>query len=252
MKKQHPLNQLKMSFHHLVHKIGVVQDAPRCGLLYGVGVGPGDPELLTLKAVRTISYCDYIAIPSLNKEDCFAYKIAKAGLRDLDHKPCLCLDFPMTKDHKKAHQAHQNNANKVIRLLKMGYHVAFLTIGDPTIYSTYMYLDHLVKAQGFETKIVNGIPSFCASAAALGISLTGKNESLHVIPATYVEEEISYPGTTVYMKSGKKLKDLKKSHSSSSLLYMAENASLDNEKLYYSTEELPDQAGYYSIVIEKN
>ena len=86
-----------------------------------------------------------------------------------------------------------------------------MTIGDPTVYSTYQYIHKRVVKGGYEAHIVNGVPSFCAAAGALGISLADNKEEIHVIPASYeIGKTAEFSGTRIYMKSGKKLGELKK------------------------------------------
>lgn len=101
-----------------------------------------------------------------------------AGIVDgIDEKECLNLSTPMTKDKAVLDAAYQAAAEAIIEKLKEGKDVACLTLGDPTIYSTYIYIHRLVKAQGYATQIINGIPSFCAVSAKLGDSLVDRSES---------------------------------------------------------------------------
>ena len=76
------------------------------GVLYGIGVGPGDPELMTLKAINTIKACDIIAIPAVSKEECYAYSIVQAVLPELEKKQIMCTPFPMIKDKEKLTISH--------------------------------------------------------------------------------------------------------------------------------------------------
>ena len=115
-----------------------------------------------------------------------------------------------TKDKSKLESAHDAIAAQIEEQLQHGKSVAFLTIGDTAIYSTYTYIDERIRQRGYDTEMVSGVPSFCAVAAALGISLGDKNEEIHIIPASYaVEESLKLSGTKIYMKSGQKLKELK-------------------------------------------
>ena len=143
---------------------------------YGVGVGPGDPELLTLKAVRIIEECDVLAVPGRTKEDSVAYSIALAAVPEIGQKETICIHMPMTTDEKKLKESHEKGAAQIIRLLEQGRSVAFLTLGDPTIYSTYLYLQKLVQEAGFETEIISGIASFLAAGAALNTGLVEKKQ----------------------------------------------------------------------------
>ena len=143
-----------------------------------------------------------------------------------------------------------------IRALKQGKNVVFLTLGDPTIYSTYLYVHKRILERGYQAEIVSGITSFCAVAARLNMGLAEMAEPLHVIPATYKAEEmddlLKLPGTKVLMKSGKRLKKVRDSIlRSEQNAVMIENCGMPDEHIYNSVEEIPDDAGYYSLIIAK-
>ena len=176
------------------------------GILYGVGVGPGDPRLMTYLAVETIRRCPVIAVPADGKENAVAYRIASGIVKDIDSKECINLTTPMTKDKAVLNAAYQTAADRIIEKLDQGKDVACLTLGDPTIYSTYIYIHRIVRTRGFAAQIINGIPSFCAVSARLEDSLVDRSEQLHIIPSTYgVEEALKYPGTKVFMKAASKM-----------------------------------------------
>lgn len=224
------------------------------GILYGVGVGPGDPELLTLKAVRILRECDVIAIPQENKEECTAYQIARQAVPELDEKPCLSLPMPMTKDREMLKKSHEAAADKAAGELKDGRSVALITLGDATVYSTYLYVHERIKKMGFETKIVNGIPSFCAAAARLDMPLVNGSQKLHILPASYhIEEALDLPGVKVLMKSGRQMPKVKALLKARGLeARMVENCGMEGEKTYQSLEEIPDDAGYFSLLIAES
>ena len=102
-------------------------------------------------------------------------------------------------------------------------------------------------------KLVNGIPSFCAAAAALNISLTEWDEPMHVIPAAHkTEDPLDQPGTYVLMKSASYMKDVKDLlRASGKDVQCVENCSMENEKIYRSVDEIPDNAGYFSLIVAK-
>ncbi len=223
------------------------------GTLYGVGVGPGDPRLMTYLAVDTIKRCPVIAVPADGKGKAVAYKIASGIVEDIDTKECLNLSTPMTKDKAVLNAAYATAANTIIEQLEQGKDVACLTLGDPTIYSTYIYIHRLVKAKGYATEIVNGIPSFCAVSAKLGDSLVDRSEQLHVIPSTYdIEDGLKLPGTKVLMKAASKMPIVKETLKRNNLKgAMIENCGMPEEHIYHGVDEIPDQASYYSIIVVK-
>ena len=128
-----------------------------------------------------------------------------------------------------------------------------MTLGDVTIYSTYLYVHHRVAEAGYPVEIVNGIPSFCAVAARLNMGLVEKSEMLHIIPASYqIEEALKLPGTKVLMKAGKQMghvKELLKQADATAV--MIENCGMPGEKIYSTIDEIPEDAGYYSLIIVK-
>ena len=223
-------------------------------VFYGVGVGPGDPELLTLKAVRIIEECDVLAVPGRIKEDSVAYGIAMAAVPGIVQKETICIHMPMTKNEKKLRESHENGAAQIIRLLEQDRSVAFLTLGDPTIYSTYLYLQKLVQEAGYETAIISGIASFLAAGAALNTGLVEKDEQLHVIPSSYeIEEALELPGTKVLMKAGKKMPLVKEAVARMDAdVYMVENCGMTGERICRGADEIPEDAGYYSLIVVKD
>lgn len=223
------------------------------GKLYGVGIGPGDPELLTLKAVRLIRECDVIAVPGERPQETVAYKIAVQAVPELREKALCAIYMPMTKDPAKLEESHAHAADQIERLLREGKQVVFLTLGDPTVYSTYLYVHKRIAERGYETEIVSGITSFCAAAAALDMGLVENSQMLHVIPASYqIEEALRLPGTKVLMKAGKKMGQVKQLvQQLDEQAVMIENCGMPDEKIYRSAGEIPEQSGYYSLIIIK-
>ncbi len=223
------------------------------GKLYGVGIGPGDPELLTLKALRVIRESKVIALPGKEPRETVAYKIVEGAYPEIAEKELLAVDMPMTKDPAKLEASHEAGAASIMAYLDKGMDVAFPTLGDPTVYSTYIYVHKRVQAAGYETEIVSGITSFCAVAARLNTGLVEKAEPLHVIPASYqIEEALKLSGTKVLMKAGKKMAEVKKILLEQQIpASMIENCGMENERIYRSPEEIPEDAGYYSLIIVK-
>ena len=226
------------------------------GKLYGVGVGPGDPELLTLKALRLIKENEVIAVPGKDIQASVAYQIVKGAYEELDEKTLIPVAMPMTKDPQVLKANHDKAADQVESYLKEGKNVVFLTLGDTTVYSTYLYVHKRILERGYEAEIVSGITSFCAVAARLNMGLVEADQPLHVIPATYkaqeMDEILKLPGTKVLMKTGKKMKQVKESiEKSGQKAVMIENCGMPSEKIYRSVEEIPEDSGYYSLIIVK-
>lgn len=221
------------------------------GIMYGIGVGPGDPELMTLKAVKRIRELKVIAIPHKNKEQCMAYQIARQAVPEIEEKKCLYLHMPMTKDENVLKESHELAARKVREHLDKGEDVGFITLGDVSIYSTFTYLWERLLKEGYSTRLESGIPSFCAVAARVGIPLVSGSEELHIIPASYqIKDALELSGVKVLMKAGRQMRavkeELKKCGASA---IMVENCGMPDERIYGSLAEIPEDAGYYSLVI---
>lgn len=228
-------------------------------VLYGVGVGPGDPELLTLKALRCIKESDIIILPSEPKEECYAYKIVQKVYPEIDTKEILCMPFPMIMDKAELKKAHDEIYHKINLLLTQEKTIAFLVIGDPTVYSTYSYIHNRVIANQGKAVMINGITSFCATAAVLGVSLADNKEEIHIIPGCYdIEHTLGLDGTKVYMKSGSKLGELKQAlleqerdKDNTFEVFAVSNCGMENEKVFIGLEELNPESGYLTVVIVK-
>lgn len=223
------------------------------GIVYGVGVGPGDPEMMTLKAVRLIRENDVIAVPGKDPKEAVAYKIAAVAVPELADKELVPIYMPMTMDREEQARSHREGADLIESYLADGRNVVYLTLGDSTIYCTFSYLQKLIEEDGYETKLVSGIPSFCAAAARLGISIVEWNEAMHVMPAAHkLQDELTLPGNYVLMKSGSHMREVKDIlRASGRDVKMVENCGMADEKVYMDVEEIPDEAGYFSLIIAK-
>ena len=124
-------------------------------------------------------------------------------------------------------------------------------MGDPTIYSTFAYIQDIVKKEGYETELINGIASFLSASARINRRLVLRDEELHVIPATYgIHDALALRGTKVFMKAGKRLKEVKELvMKSGQKAYFIENCGMENERIIEDVTQMPDCAGYYSLLI---
>lgn len=161
--------------------------------------------------------------------------------------------MPMIKEKERLKAIHDQDAEAVAQLLDEDKNVVFLTLGDPTVYSTCMYVHKRLKRAGYTTLIIPGIPSFCAAAARMDIPLVENRQELHVLPASYdIEESLHLPGTKVLMKAGRKMGEVKRLLTEKEMdAVMVENCGMENEKIYFGAEEIPEQAGYYSLLVVK-
>ncbi len=155
------------------------------GTLYGLGVGPGDPELITVKAFRVIQESPVIAYPRKRKgSKSYAHRIVEVYIRP-EEKEMLGLVFPMTKDQAILDREWNGTVEKVWEKLKEGKDVAFVTEGDPLLYSTFIHMMKLMQElhPEVEIKTVPGISSFNGSASRLGIALADGDDHVAIVPA---------------------------------------------------------------------
>ena len=230
------------------------QPATGRGRLVGVSVGPGDPEFMTLKAVRAIREADVVAVPDIGHKRQTAYLIAKPYL---DGKELVDCATPMTKDRSVAKAAYERIADAICGLLDEGKTVAYLCLGDIAVYSTFGYVNDIVRARGYETGIVPGVTSFSASAAALGTTLCEGPERLLVVPATAadIDAVLDAPGTKVFMKPGADIADLRGTLAERGLLdraAMVANCGLPDERVFPRLTDAEDTADYFSVIIVKD
>lgn len=221
------------------------------GILYGVGVGPGDPELLTLKAARLIQTCDVLAIPHRDPEKCFVYRIARGAVPEINEKPKLCIDMPMTHDTKVREAAYEAGTETIAAELEAGKTVVFITLGDPSVYSTFAYLAARVQEKGFPVEWVPGVTSFCAAAAALKMPLCTDREALHILPGgANAKDALLYPGTKVFMK-GELGPLLDAIEARGAEAQAVENCGTEDERVYRAASDIPKDAGYYLVTVVK-
>lgn len=155
---------------------------------YGIGVGPGDQELLTLKAVKVLNLLDVILIPNTKKDKLgVAELIVSNYLKEEIER--VYIDFPMVSDERVFVEAGMEAAKIIKMLIEQGKNVGFVTLGDASIYSTYGYIVKALPAS-VQVETIPGIPSFCAAAALANRPLVEKDEILSIIPMNAEDEQI--------------------------------------------------------------
>ncbi|RJQ51052.1 MAG: precorrin-2 C(20)-methyltransferase [Nitrospiraceae bacterium] len=249
------------------------------GKLYVIGVGPGDPELLTLKAVRIIKESPVICVPKGREEgSSLALSIVERAV-PLDGKEIIEAHFPMRKTKKQGQGAsgkwqerqgaeekdELNNkwneiAETILNRLRKGSDVAFLTLGDPAIYSTFYYLYDKLNTlhPGLNTEILPGVSSITSSAASAKISLGLADEKIAILPANYMGDlrsALETFDTVVLMKVHKVFDEVVKLLDEMDLLDRAayiSRAGMDDEKVFHNIRDAgPEDLNYFSMVIVK-
>ena len=179
------------------------------GKFYGVGVGPGDPQLLTLQAVNVLQMVDLVAIPKSKMErESVAWDIAK--IHCPSNVRLVELEMPMTSDKQVLAKAWRDGAQTLLVELKQGKSVAFITLGDPSLYSTYSYLLNILQEELPQESIatVPGITAMSAAAAKINLPLATGDEPLLILPSTDdVGQFLDFPNL-VLMKVSRRLPEI--------------------------------------------
>jgi len=182
------------------------------GDLYGVGVGPGAPDLVTLRALDVMRRAKVLALPrSSDHGASIAWEIVRPALGDVPGQERLFLTFPMSKDPDRLRPAWDAAFAAVGERLERGLDVAFATEGDPSLFSTFIYLAQEAPRRwpGIRVEVVPGVSSIAAVPAMTGIPLADGQERIAVVPATYGLEDLDDIlrrfDTTVLMKIGPEL-----------------------------------------------
>jgi precorrin-2/cobalt-factor-2 C20-methyltransferase len=209
------------------------------GKLIGIGVGPGDAELLTIKALNVLKNVDVICAPkSSDSKPSLALSIVQVFLDERDDNyEVLEPLFPMIEDETLLMEYWDNAATLISDKLRQGLDVAFVTLGDPTIYSTFSYINKRIKNKGFDVGIIPGITSFTGCAATAGISLGEKDEIIVIVPKVdeRLERILEYGDTFVVMKTSRHRDTLEKivHHDSRDKdVISVQNCGLEDEKVY--------------------
>jgi len=178
--------------------------------LIGIGVGPGDPDLLTVKAVKAIQNADIIMCPA-SKEDrpSIALSVVSSLIDKSKNQEIVKLIFPMTKDKDVLEATWKKNAKIMAEKVLLGKNVVYLTVGDPYLYSTWIYMHKDLEENypDMEISVIPGIVSIFTFASKVGISIAEGSEKVAIIPSCYdlssVKEIAKHSETMVFLKDGR-------------------------------------------------
>jgi len=222
------------------------------GILYGVGLGPGAPDLMTLRAARLIEGASVVAYPTLAGADSFARAIAA----DLIAKNAqeIVMDVPMSVERAPAQAAYDKGAAEIAAALDAGQDVVCLCEGDPFFYGSFMYLFARLSDR-YRVEVVPGVTSITACAASAGLPLAARNERLTVLPGPLPEAElrarIDGAESVVIMKVGRHLAKIRAVIADLGLTASAvyvERATLPQE-VVLPLAEAPEKAPYFSMIL---
>ncbi|KAB7614746.1 precorrin-2 C(20)-methyltransferase [Amylibacter sp. SFDW26] len=222
------------------------------GKLYGIGLGPGDPELMTLKAARLIGNASCLAYPTLDSGSSFARSIAETHITDGTKE--IAIEIPMSVARKPAQDAYDKGAEEIRAVLETGKDVVVLCEGDPFFYGSFMYLFSRLSGD-FDVEIVPGVNSVSACASVVERPLVARSEVLTIVPATLPAEELAQKIANAeaisVMKVGRHLSKVKAILTDQNLMEYAhyiERATLPNQKVM-PLADAPEKAPYFSMIL---
>ncbi len=223
------------------------------GTLYGIGLGPGDPELMTLKAHRLISSAEVIAYPAPDSGESFARSIAAEAIPARARE--IPIVVPMRVERFPAQEIYDRAAAEIADVLATGQDVVTLCEGDPFFYGSFMYLFERLSDR-FKIEIVPGVTSLTACASQLRRPLTSRNDVLTVIPGPLpdadIRRRIEAAEAVAIMKVGRHLERLKALLRDMDLIDRAgyvERASLAEQKVHRLVDLEADNAPYFSMIL---
>ena len=226
------------------------------GILYGVGVGPGDPELMTVKAWRLISTAHVIAYLCANGKDSTARDIANPFIAEATSE--IAIDMPMRLEREPGEVAYDKGAAEIAAVLDAGKDVIMLCEGDPFFYGSFIYIFERL-AKKYKTIVVPGVTSITAAAAAIGQPLAASNDLLKVLPATLPEDKLHFELATsqavAIIKVGRHFGKVKLILAELGLLSKAtaiENATRENQKITSVVDIEGDTLPYFTTIIVRN
>ena len=235
--------------------------------LIGIGVGPGDPELLTVKAVKAIQNADIIMCPASNEDrPSIAFSVVSSIIDKSKNQKIIKLIFPMTKDKDVLKQTWKRNAKIMAETVLTGKNVVYLTVGDPFLYSTWIYMHKDLKENypEMDISVIPGIVSIFTFAAKVGVSVAEGSEKVAIIPSCYdlssVKEIAKHSESMIFLKDGRYfdqvIKVLKESgFPDDSIFAIGQDLGTENEIIRKMTlGEVNDETlttKYFSILVVK-
>lgn len=227
------------------------------GILYGIGVGPGDPDLLTLRAVRALQQVDVIFAASSTRND-YSVALSIATPHLAAGVEVVRLGFPMTRDDATLQAAWLANTRTVADTLRQGKNAAFLTLGDPLIYSTFGYLLRTLRevAPELPVEVIPGITSYQAAAARTATILCESGQNLLLLPgvnsAESLDEDLAVADNAVILKAYRNfpvIRQVLRDHGVNGEAVFASRLGMEGEVVAHGLENAPDAPHYLSLLL---
>ena len=225
------------------------------GILYGVGVGPGDPGLLTISAIRCIELSSVIAYPCLEGTPSFARSIVSDYIKASQEE--IAIAIPMLQEPEPAQQAYDHAAQTLLERLREGKNVAVLCEGDPFFYGSFQYLFFRLAKQ-CPIELVPGVSSLMSCSASLNQPLAARNDVLTILPAPLpdltLKTCLQVADTASIIKIGRhftRIRKLLKAMNLQQKSYYVERSTLPNEKIQILDDVDPEEVPYFSMILVK-
>jgi precorrin-2/cobalt-factor-2 C20-methyltransferase len=232
----------------------------KTGTLYGIGVGPGDPDLITMKAVKILGRVDIVYAAASTKNN-HSLAVHIAGSHIPENTAVKMLRFPMTRDKNETRKAWKEHAQTIIAELEKGKDAAFLTLGDSMTYSTYGYILKYVRALAshLEVRTIPGITSYQAAAARLNTPLVEGEETLMVVSGAKGGDRLrdlaGKPENIVFLKAYRNVKDIQAAIDETarfSSCVGVKSCGLADEEIISDTKTLCERApDYWTLILAK-
>jgi precorrin-2/cobalt-factor-2 C20-methyltransferase len=223
------------------------------GTLYGIGVGPGDPELVTLKALRIARACPVLAYPAPEQGDSLARRIMAPHLAGGQTE--IAIRMPLSADRYPANAVYEQSSQDIAAHLNAGHNVAVLCLGDPFFYGSFMYLFARL-ADSHKTVVVPGVTSLSAAAASLDMPLAARDDVLTVIPARLddaaIAARLAVADAAAIIKLGRHFARVRALLATTGLLAVAryiEHASFPHQRIVPLDQVDPAQVPYFSLIL---
>ncbi len=232
----------------------------KAGTLYGIGVGPGDPELITLKAVRILSEVDLVFTAASTKNS-FSLAVNIAQPHIPETTPVEVLSFPMSSDFDEKMRSWESHSERIVSELAKGKNIAFLTLGDPMTYSTFGYILQFMKENSPEQNIVTipGITSYQAAAACVNTPLVEGEESMLLTSGAYGGNQLrnakTGPENIIFLKAYKNVNDIEDALNEVDMLehsVAVSKCSREGQEIIRDVRELKNRKpDYWTLILAK-
>ena len=223
------------------------------GTAYFIGVGPGDPELMTIKSKRLIEENDIFFVRGEDPREELAYKIAEVAVPEIKDKTVMSLEIPDHVEPDMLQEVCWREARNIEKYLDRGENIGILVLGDPMVYSRSIYILYALEHDGYETVVSSTVTTFSAAAGQLKQPLADRDQPCHIIPATYSAGRYYHQaGNYVVTKTEGHMKNLRDIPGLRRRDVKAiSNIGLPNQRIFENFDDIPEDSGFFTILIAR-